>query len=264
MQVPFLDDAAFDGGSLDVWNTSDSFLELGAGDQEEHALLLCNYLLSTGAEAYVVLGAGIPEGLTSYVLVLEGPHPVLYNACTGRAWNRDELDRCPLTSVGCVFNDKNIWANISAASKPAELAWNLLDDKHWKPFFGKGGFAPPDSLQSTQKPRLSYARTRSVTPSTPPVFFFLRTIRTPPVFSPNSLQSTQKPRLSYARTRSVTPSTPTGILPLRTTPTPSTPPVFSPLTAEHTEAAAGLCANQARLLRPVCVVWCCSCCCLCV
>ena len=28
LQVPFLDDAASDGGSLDVWNTSDSVLDM--------------------------------------------------------------------------------------------------------------------------------------------------------------------------------------------------------------------------------------------
>lgn len=42
--IPFLDDAAL-GAHLDVWNTSASFLELCAGDAEEHALLLCNLFL---------------------------------------------------------------------------------------------------------------------------------------------------------------------------------------------------------------------------
>lgn len=34
-----------------------------AGDEEEHAVLLCNYFLHIGKRAYVVLGRGIPEGL---------------------------------------------------------------------------------------------------------------------------------------------------------------------------------------------------------
>ena len=33
-----------------------------AGDEEEHAVLLCNYFLSLGKKAWVVLGNGIPEG----------------------------------------------------------------------------------------------------------------------------------------------------------------------------------------------------------
>ena len=33
-----------------------------AGDEEEHAVLLCNYFLFMGKKAWVVLGSGIPEG----------------------------------------------------------------------------------------------------------------------------------------------------------------------------------------------------------
>lgn len=38
------------------------FLRMLAGDEEEHAILLCNYFLWFGKNAYVVLGDGIPEG----------------------------------------------------------------------------------------------------------------------------------------------------------------------------------------------------------
>jgi len=38
------------------------FLRMLAGDEEEHAVLLCNYFLHIGKKAYVVLGRGIPEG----------------------------------------------------------------------------------------------------------------------------------------------------------------------------------------------------------
>ena len=157
--VPFLDDAAMEGGALDVWNTSDSFLDLGAGDQEEHAILLCNYLLAMNKESYVVLGSGIPEGLTAYVLTIEGGSPRLWNACTGRTWEKDEFDRCSLTSVGAVFNQQNIWANVGPGEAPAEVQWNLSDEKLWKPFFGKGGFARPDVLPSAQLSTLEYHRT---------------------------------------------------------------------------------------------------------
>ena len=58
--IPFLEDALLDS-SLDVWNTSDSFLDLCAGDEEEHAVLLCNYLLALNKEAYVILGDAFPR-----------------------------------------------------------------------------------------------------------------------------------------------------------------------------------------------------------
>ena len=41
-----------------------------AGDEEEHAILLCNYFLWLGKKAYLVLGDGIPEGMFYVCLVL--------------------------------------------------------------------------------------------------------------------------------------------------------------------------------------------------
>jgi len=37
------DNQAFAGQLPDLWCTSQEFLDLGAGDVEEHAILLCNY-----------------------------------------------------------------------------------------------------------------------------------------------------------------------------------------------------------------------------
>ena len=40
------------------------------GDVEEHALLLCNYFLYYGINAYVILGHAIPEGMSILVYVI--------------------------------------------------------------------------------------------------------------------------------------------------------------------------------------------------
>ena len=37
------------------------FLDLLAGDEEEHAVLLCNYFLFLGKKAWLVMGSAIPE-----------------------------------------------------------------------------------------------------------------------------------------------------------------------------------------------------------
>lgn len=37
------------------------FLDLLAGDEEEHAVLLCNYFLSLGKKAWLLMGSAIPE-----------------------------------------------------------------------------------------------------------------------------------------------------------------------------------------------------------
>lgn len=160
--VPFLEDATLGSGTrLDIWNTSESFLELCAGDEEEHALLLCNFFLSMRREAYVVLGHGIPEGETCYVLTksLQREDCQLWNAHTGRVYTLDDTS-CPLTSVGCVFNDKNIWANIQKSAEPQLVNWELFDPKLWRPFFSrKGGYPEPQYATSVQVAQLRYRRT---------------------------------------------------------------------------------------------------------
>ncbi len=37
-----------------------------AGDEEEHAILLCNYFLFTGIKAWIILGHAVPEGITKH------------------------------------------------------------------------------------------------------------------------------------------------------------------------------------------------------
>lgn len=41
-----------------------------AGDEEEHAVLLCNYFLWLQKKAYLVLGHGIPEGKLKSTLIV--------------------------------------------------------------------------------------------------------------------------------------------------------------------------------------------------
>jgi coiled-coil and C2 domain-containing protein 2A len=59
----------------DMFSTCQEFLDLGGGDYEEHAILLCNYfkhidnLQNPGVyESYVVFGEAMPMGDTVYVM----------------------------------------------------------------------------------------------------------------------------------------------------------------------------------------------------
>lgn len=63
--IPFIEDAVITNGiSTDMWCTSKEFLDMAAGDWEEHAILLCNYFLfcdesyHPGSQyvSYVVIG----------------------------------------------------------------------------------------------------------------------------------------------------------------------------------------------------------------
>ncbi|KAJ1633622.1 hypothetical protein T492DRAFT_1142632 [Pavlovales sp. CCMP2436] len=91
------------------------------GDGEEHALLLCNFLLHRKEEAYVV----------------EGTAGVLYNAVSGRSYAADDA-QCPLAAVGMLFNGSNVWANVQAADAPGVLSWSLAEPASWRRLFGEG------------------------------------------------------------------------------------------------------------------------------
>ena len=88
--IPLIDDWSVTAGSLDVWYTAQDFLDILAGDWEEHATLLCNYFThidsgNTKMHNYIVLGNGFPEGASVYVLRYNNIEKVgvLWNACTG-------------------------------------------------------------------------------------------------------------------------------------------------------------------------------------
>lgn len=99
--IPFMKDAQSFIGELDLWCTNQQFWEIGAGDEEEHAVMLYNYLrylmntdqptaanqansrnnrkdatphyptedMIRRESVFLVLGKGIPEGDTVYILV---------------------------------------------------------------------------------------------------------------------------------------------------------------------------------------------------
>ena len=101
--------------------------------------------------AYVLLGNGIPEGETAYVVTRESAFSTrLWNAQTGQVYKSDD-PACPLTSIGCIFDDKNIWANVQPFERPAELGWDLEDPKQWRPFFGPRGELNLAAQQANQR-----------------------------------------------------------------------------------------------------------------
>ncbi|CAH1773716.1 unnamed protein product [Owenia fusiformis] len=156
--IPFISDSVVFPGLCDIWSTCDQFLSMLAGDEEEHAMLLTNYFLHLGKQAWMLLGSAIPEGETSYVLSKENDEYWIWNASTGERYNaRDNY--CPVQSVGCLMNQDNVWANIQVNDQPSRMNFNLKDDTSWKPFFDKS--FPNPGLSSVQPEALIYVPTRS-------------------------------------------------------------------------------------------------------
>ena len=129
-----------------VWNICSSMVAMSIGDHVEHALLLCNYFLAAGHNAYVVLGHGLHRPRSAAVLtcapVEGGPNggvdeygrPRLWSPNTGNVYAAN-AKACELLRVATVFNSQNVWANIQPSSAPWQMNWNLSNARDWQPFF---------------------------------------------------------------------------------------------------------------------------------
>ncbi|XP_044152706.1 coiled-coil and C2 domain-containing protein 2A [Bufo gargarizans] len=154
--IPFLPDNVSFAGICNLWSTSDQFLDLLAGDEEEHAVLLCNYFLAMGKKAWLVIGIAIPEGPTTYVLTLEQNQYIIWNPSSGCFYAQYDTF-CPLQSVGCLINADNIWFNIQQYDSPISISFDTSRPKLWKPFFSRS--YPNPGLPSVQPDELIYQRT---------------------------------------------------------------------------------------------------------
>ncbi|KAJ3221081.1 Coiled-coil and C2 domain-containing protein 2A [Clydaea vesicula] len=191
-RIPYLPSRVMFSGDGILWSTTEQLLEIKAGDSVEHSILLCNLLLGLNKtnvaeksseisknsdvefrEAYVILGRGIPEGKTAYVMLKEvvkvmnseivtTPSPTLaesilksnksmvienashssktsltlINPVTGISYTSGD-PYIPLKEVGCVFNKSNIWVNIQTAANPNNFNWDLSNSKCWVPLVQK-------------------------------------------------------------------------------------------------------------------------------
>ena len=82
------------------------------GDEEEHAVLLCNYFLHMGKKAWIAQGTAIPEGPTSYVVTGENDGYWIWNPSTGEHYSQFD-SYCPLKIVACIINQDNVSETIS-------------------------------------------------------------------------------------------------------------------------------------------------------
>eukprot|EP00002_Diphylleia_rotans_P016097 TRINITY_DN3128_c0_g1_i10.p1 TRINITY_DN3128_c0_g1~~TRINITY_DN3128_c0_g1_i10.p1 ORF type:complete len:1686 (+),score=344.27 TRINITY_DN3128_c0_g1_i10:64-5121(+) len=160
--IPFMEDSVAFTGQGDCWNISEHFLEMGHGDYEEHAVLLCNYLLHLGLEAFVVIGQAIPEGDTAYVMTRDKigtaenmtTKVTFWNASAGMKYDQSD-DKNALQKIRIIFNDKNVWGNLQKDKAPHLLDMNLDNPKSWSPLFTDK--FPLPVLESVQITPLTHA-----------------------------------------------------------------------------------------------------------
>ncbi|KAL1022565.1 hypothetical protein UPYG_G00029340 [Umbra pygmaea] len=154
--IPSLPDSVSFTGVCDLWSTCDQFLALLAGDEEEHAVLLCNYFLSLGMKAWLIIGTAIPEGPTAYVLTFEQNRYLIWNPSSGQCYGQYDTF-CPLQTVGCLVSADNVWFNTQVYTSPPRICFDTTKAKLWKPFFSRA--IPNPGLSSVQPEELAYRRT---------------------------------------------------------------------------------------------------------
>lgn len=147
--IPLLNDSlTFDAG--DIWIGSQEFLDTRAGDWEEHSILLCNYFLSLGKTTFFVLGKGVPEGDTAYVLTVETSATIthnnnhsyqenrkcllLWNSVTGEKYSVDD-PLCPLQEIHLIASQTNIWINVQKHAQPSMMKFDLNDISLFYPLY---------------------------------------------------------------------------------------------------------------------------------
>ncbi|XP_058048283.1 coiled-coil and C2 domain-containing protein 2A isoform X5 [Ahaetulla prasina] len=151
--IPFLPDTVSFAGICDLWSTSDQFLDLLAGDEEEHAVLLCNYFLALGKKTWLLIGNAVPEGSTAYVLTWEQNQYVIWNPSRGHFYGQYDAF-CPLKRVSCLISAENVWFNIQQYDSPPRINFDVNKTKFWKPFFSRS--LPFPGLSSVQPEELFY------------------------------------------------------------------------------------------------------------
>ena len=174
----------------DCWCTDNQFLDLGFGDYEEHAVLLCNYFnyidkkQNTGCVSYLCLGNAHPEGSTVYVIRLtpDFKEVEFWNAKTGDCYyfektlintkflcmtmssqyknSKSNLNKiCPLKSVGAIVTlaivtFDNVLINIQDETDPSLIDFDLNNQSFWLPFLtdeARNRYFP-EGIKTVQKP----------------------------------------------------------------------------------------------------------------
>jgi len=45
-----------------------------------------------------------------------------------------EDQACPLTSIGCIIDNENVYINIQKSDNPSEISFDIEDRSKWEPF----------------------------------------------------------------------------------------------------------------------------------
>uniref|UniRef100_A0A2K6A2U9 Coiled-coil and C2 domain containing 2B n=1 Tax=Mandrillus leucophaeus TaxID=9568 RepID=A0A2K6A2U9_MANLE len=161
--IPFMPNTPDENDGSDIWMTSERCISLAIGNKEEHAILLCNFFLYFGKKALVLLGTSMLEGHVAYVVTQETNEYLLWNPSTGQCYKQFD-PFCPLKSVDCLFDDRNVWFNIQQNNTPMAVFFDYSKESFWKQLLPKNVQGTKvQSIQVTGFPiQMPYTDVRSI------------------------------------------------------------------------------------------------------
>jgi hypothetical protein len=145
--IPCVQDAAAFQSNVDRWCTSGQFLHMLAGDNEEHAVLLCNFFLALGIESFCVQGQAVPDGASVFVMTRAQDETRLWDPVRAQVYELSD-GFCPLQRIGVIFNEHNVWGNLQPSGVPSQMSFELSHPRHWRPLFSPS--YPHPGLTSVQ------------------------------------------------------------------------------------------------------------------
>nr|XP_011734144.1 ectonucleoside triphosphate diphosphohydrolase 1 isoform X11 [Macaca nemestrina] len=154
--IPFMPNTPDENDGSDIWMTSECCISLAVGNKEEHAILLCNFFLYFGKKALVLLGTSVLEGHVAYVVTQETNEYLLWNPSTGQCYKQFD-PFCPLKSVDCLFDDRNVWFNIQQNNTPMAVFFDYSKESFWKQLLPKN--VQGTKVQSIQPEEIMYFET---------------------------------------------------------------------------------------------------------
>ncbi|XP_045496013.1 protein CC2D2B [Colias croceus] len=135
-------------------------LKVQYGSPLDHTLLLASYFVHLGIKCWVVVGHGLPRGLSSYVLVKyqsnrimtvndagnkgffskeDNDKVVVFDAVSGEKHDVRDVG-CPLKTVSYVFNGENIWVNVQSTQDCESLSFDFTKSLNWQSVFDSAVF----------------------------------------------------------------------------------------------------------------------------
>lgn len=133
------------GSRTDMWTSMHSFIVRGKGDVEDHAVLLCTFLLGFGLNAYVCIGTKAKSVAHAWVVTITADGQVwFWESLTAHRYKHIPINPAdtpavpqpdrdyPYRSAGCVFNHKEFYANTQPTDSIHVCSFKLKDESLWK------------------------------------------------------------------------------------------------------------------------------------